>query len=118
MDVFAEIIERNHTNLTMYEIKGLASEMTNLISIVQNIGPGVERGTEDFSSQFSVQDGWATSTMVSYAEIKRREERRRWTLGVGIGVGLGVPILMALTGLVTWMVARKKMERPARKGSS
>ncbi|KAH6692572.1 hypothetical protein F5X68DRAFT_228935 [Plectosphaerella plurivora] len=118
VDVFAEIIERNHTNLTIYEIKGLASEMTNLITVGQERRPGEERGSEDTSSQFSVQGGWATSTMVSYAENKRREERRRWTLGVGIGVGLGVPILMALTGLVTWTVARNKMGRPVRKGSS
>ncbi|KAH7368598.1 hypothetical protein B0T11DRAFT_350152 [Plectosphaerella cucumerina] len=119
LDVYAEILDRDDLNMTMLELQGLASDMTNMIYVRQEYdGVGPVRPFEDNGSQFAVVGGWATTAMVASGEIAQAAEKRRWTLGVGIGVGLGVPVVMALTAFATWVFAKRRMGGVVRKGSS
>lgn len=100
IDIFLEL-EREYPEADFYQIQGMAAEQ-NVLSVRQG-------EIYDWSSQFSVQSGWATMAVVAQGEIARKAERDKWTKGVGIGVGLGVPVLMGLTALATWMFAKRRM---------
>lgn len=102
-------------NLTETEIRSLASGMINVIFIRQPGKGDAQDGWQDVSSQFSVQNGWATAAAQAQYEIGKRKEADRWKLGVGIGVGLGVPVLMAVTGLLTWWFTKKRLTSEAPK---
>jgi hypothetical protein len=118
LDVYAELLDRDDLNLTMLELQGPASDMTNMIYLRQQHDGGPVRPFEDNGSPFAVVGGWATTAMVASGEIAQAAEKRRWTLGVGVGVGLGVPIVMALTAFATWVFAKRRMGGVVQKGSS
>ncbi|KAI8624350.1 hypothetical protein F5Y19DRAFT_480729 [Xylariaceae sp. FL1651] len=42
-----------------------------------------------------------------FLQQQQENEYNRWKEGVGLGVGLGVPVLLTLTGLVTWFTAKR-----------
>ncbi|KAB5539442.1 hypothetical protein GE09DRAFT_1290540 [Coniochaeta sp. 2T2.1] len=97
--------------------RGLAAaDFGNMIEISQPEHPPDRRlGTipRDVSQLFTVQDGLISGWFESAAETSRKDEKKKWRLGVGIGVGVGVPIMIAVAAWVGWTVGRKRGRRTA-----
>ncbi|KAH8647298.1 hypothetical protein BX600DRAFT_503442 [Xylariales sp. PMI_506] len=111
--VFASFPTELSPNISAAEASRAATGLANVIIISQPDRSDSNSSSSffywsDTSQQFSIQNPIVSIYIQASSDRAVDEVEARWKKGVGIAVGLGVPLLLALTALVTWTQAKKR----------